>query len=47
MDVQCFYCSERIEEKNQFVASFFLQQEHVDKPLCEECYKEWLEGMKE
>ena len=46
MDEQCFYCNQAIEEKYHH-GVFVMQNEHVEKPLCQDCYKEWLEGMKE
>ncbi|WP_442598245.1 hypothetical protein [Neobacillus sp. D3-1R] len=46
MDEQCFYCHAPLEETN-FYGAFIYQNEHLEKPLCQECYKDWLEGIKE
>lgn len=46
MDEQCFYCAQAIEDKYHH-GVFVMQNEHVEKPLCQDCYKEWLEGIKE
>ena len=45
MDEPCFYCNEEME--NKYHGVFIMQNEHVEKPLCEECYKDWLDGIKE
>jgi len=45
MDEQCFYCEESFED--HYHHGLFIQQnEHVDKPLCPDCYRDWLEGIK-
>jgi hypothetical protein len=46
MEENCFYCGEEINDR--FSHGLFIHQnEHVDKTLCQDCYKEWLEGIKE
>ncbi|WP_202595415.1 hypothetical protein [Halalkalibacter okhensis] len=46
MEDHCFYCHDEVNER--FSHGLFIHQnEHVDKALCQDCYKEWLEGMKE
>ena len=46
MDEQCFYCNNMIEDQ-YYNGVFVMQNEHVEKPLCKDCYQEWLEGIKE
>ncbi|MEB1806737.1 MAG: hypothetical protein LPK26_05505 [Bacillaceae bacterium] len=46
MDQQCFYCNGELEETNFHYASFIQDSDHVEHPLCSECYKEWLVGIK-
>ncbi|MDQ0254866.1 hypothetical protein J2S74_002248 [Evansella vedderi] len=45
MNETCFYCEEEIEGYLRF-ASFVYENDHVEKPLCQHCYHEWLEGIK-
>jgi NAD-dependent SIR2 family protein deacetylase len=45
MDEQCFYCNNQIEH-DYYHGLFVQQNEHVEKPLCKDCYKDWLEGIK-
>ncbi|WP_171016825.1 hypothetical protein [Pseudalkalibacillus caeni] len=45
MEEQCFYCQGLLE--NVYYYGQIIQQgDHIEKPLCKECYHEWLEGMK-
>ncbi len=44
---QCFYCQDEMESSITYHAHFINQGEHVEKQLCKECYKDWLEGIKE
>lgn len=46
MDEQCFYCNDAIEDGYYF-GSFQQKNELLEKPLCHDCYQEWLEGIKE
>lgn len=46
MDEQCFYCHMAIESK-YYQGIFVIENEQVEKSLCEDCYQEWLEGIKE
>ncbi|MBT2639904.1 MULTISPECIES: hypothetical protein [unclassified Bacillus (in: firmicutes)] len=46
MKDQCFYCANSLEE-NYHHGIFTIADEQVDKPLCPDCYKDWLEGIKE
>ena len=45
VDEQCFYCELKFEDQYSH-GLFVYQNEQVDKPLCLDCYKDWLEGMK-
>lgn len=45
MDEQCFYCNNQIEN-GYYYGVFVHQNEHKEKPLCSDCYKDWLEGIK-
>jgi hypothetical protein len=44
MDDPCFYCNDTIVDK-YYHGVFILQNEHVEKPLCKDCYHEWLQGI--
>lgn len=43
----CFYCDDEIENEQLHFVSFFRENEEHEKTLCDECYAEWLEGIKE
>ncbi|UOE95581.1 MULTISPECIES: hypothetical protein [Bacillaceae] len=45
MENECFYCNYEIEDKFHMVA-FLQADEQVEKPLCPNCYQDWLEGIK-
>ncbi len=47
MENQCFYCDIDIENGQVYQITFFLDQSEHDKSLCDVCYAEWLEGIKE
>ncbi|MEH7108750.1 MULTISPECIES: hypothetical protein [Bacillaceae] len=42
----CFYCSDEIEDTKFHHVSFISANQERDETLCEECYKEWLHGIK-
>ncbi|WP_198510317.1 hypothetical protein [Bacillus solitudinis] len=44
MEEQCFYCDDSIDDV--YHGLFIHQNEHVDKSLCHDCYKDWLAGIK-
>ncbi|MBU9713790.1 hypothetical protein [Evansella tamaricis] len=45
---QCFYCDNQIgEDTYTHYVSFVQSTDFVEKTLCMDCYKEWLEGIKE
>ncbi|MCT8138537.1 hypothetical protein H1D32_12775 [Anaerobacillus sp. CMMVII] len=43
---QCFYCDDVLGETVSYHAHFISEGEHVEKELCKNCYKDWLEGIK-
>lgn len=50
MSYQCFYCEHEIERRQvHFVTFVNADIDHVEREeaLCDECYQEWLEGIKE
>ncbi|MGC4376237.1 hypothetical protein WD019_04750 [Fictibacillus sp. Mic-4] len=47
MEKNCFYCDYEIEEGKQHFVAFFKNRMEQEKPLCDVCYAEWLEGLKE
>ncbi|WP_223591701.1 hypothetical protein [Neobacillus bataviensis] len=46
MSEKCFYCTEEIQEKQLHYVSFFSENTERDEALCDECYQEWLHGLK-
>lgn len=46
MEEKCFYCANTLEDKYHH-GIFIIDNEHVDKPLCSDCYQDWLDGMKD
>ncbi|WP_462411205.1 hypothetical protein [Neobacillus sp. Marseille-QA0830] len=46
MNEICFYCSNDIEEKQLHTVSFFSSNQERQESLCDECYQEWLHGIK-
>lgn len=47
MENTCFYCDDAIEERNIHYISFFHEYREREETLCDVCYSEWLEGIKE
>jgi hypothetical protein len=43
----CFYCEHVIKVQKEYLVSFYIQNEEREETLCSECYKEWLQGLKE
>lgn len=43
---KCFYCTTEIEERQLHYVSFVSSNQERNESLCDECYKEWLEGLK-
>jgi hypothetical protein len=46
MDEQCFYCNTPIED-GYYYGRFTQLNDILEKPLCRDCYQDWLEGIKE
>ncbi|WP_195891949.1 hypothetical protein [Neobacillus dielmonensis] len=46
MSEKCFYCSNDIEENQLHLVSFITSNEERNESLCDECYQEWLHGIK-
>ncbi|MBS4171667.1 hypothetical protein [Bacillus sp. FJAT-49736] len=47
MENSCFYCDYSIEGGKHHYISFFKDGVEHEQPLCDICYSEWLEGIKE
>lgn len=46
MPEKCFYCTNDIEERQLHYVSFISSNKERDESLCDECYQEWLQGVK-
>jgi hypothetical protein len=46
MQEKCFYCINEIEEKQRHHVTFLSSNTERDEILCDECYHEWLQGVK-
>lgn len=46
MQEKCFYCTNDIEERQLHYVSFITEGSEKNESLCDECYQEWLDGMK-
>jgi hypothetical protein len=46
MPEKCFYCTTDIEERQLHYVSFVSSNKERDESLCDECYQEWLHGLK-
>jgi len=46
MPENCFYCTSEIEKDNLHYAPFISSNKERDEALCDECYQEWLQGIK-
>ena len=46
MSQKCFYCSNDKEENEIHHVIFQVTNMDRDEPLCNECYQEWLQGIK-
>ncbi|MGM0875344.1 MAG: hypothetical protein ACQEWV_11185 [Bacillota bacterium] len=44
---KCFYCDYEIEYGIVYHVTFLKDQDEHEKSLCDFCYAEWLEGIKE
>jgi hypothetical protein len=43
---KCFYCSNDTEENNIHFVTFQVTNTDKEEVLCDECYQEWLQGIK-
>ncbi|MDQ0880436.1 hypothetical protein [Peribacillus sp. V2I11] len=43
---KCFYCTDDTEEKKIHVVTFQVTDTDRNEILCDECYQEWLQGIK-
>ncbi|WP_199880792.1 hypothetical protein [Bacillus massiliglaciei] len=43
---ECFYCSTATDDKKFHQVSFHLSEDIREEILCDECYQEWLQGIK-
>ena len=41
-----FYCSNDIEENNIHLVTFQVTNTDKEEVLCDECYQDWLQGIK-
>lgn len=46
MRQKCFYCSNDTEENKTHLVSFQVTNIDKEEILCDECYQEWLQGIK-
>lgn len=46
MNQTCFYCTNDMEDKETHHVTFHVSQTEPDETLCDECYREWLQGIK-
>ena len=47
MAEQCFYCSREVDDKQLHLVTFLASMSEREEVLCDECYLEWLQGVKE
>jgi hypothetical protein len=43
---KCFYCSNDTEESRIHLVTFQVTNTDKEEVLCDECYQEWLQGIK-
>jgi len=46
MSYQCFYCTNETEENGVHHVTFHMANSEREELLCDECYQEWLQGIK-
>lgn len=44
---KCFYCENDIEPDHVHIVNLYDPEHPQDERLCDQCYAEWLEGIKE
>lgn len=42
----CFYCDNEIDKNEAKFVTFYHYDYNHDEALCDECYSQWLEGIK-
>lgn len=47
MKETCFYCDDHLHDNRLHYVSFFHNAVEREETLCDVCYAEWLEGIKE
>ncbi|MBD1379417.1 hypothetical protein [Metabacillus arenae] len=47
MENNCFYCDYKVDERKHHYITFFKDGSETEELLCNACYEEWLEGIKE
>jgi len=47
MTTNCFYCQDPFQNERFHYVAFVNVEGEREETLCKECYKEWLEGIKE
>ncbi|MFT4415070.1 hypothetical protein ACLM5H_14510 [Fredinandcohnia humi] len=47
MSSQCFYCQYPFEDERFHYVAFVNIDSEREETLCKDCYKEWLQGIKE
>lgn len=46
MSYRCFYCDHEIDPYEMHMVTLNIMDDERDEFLCDECYQEWLEGLK-
>lgn len=46
LSYRCFYCDLEVDVNELHMVSFNIMDDERDEVLCDECYREWLEGQK-
>ncbi len=46
MSQKCFYCTNDTKENEIHLVTFQVAQIDREEILCDECYQEWLQGIK-
>ncbi|WP_243298432.1 hypothetical protein [Bacillus litorisediminis] len=47
MAEQCFYCLREVDDNQLHFVTFLASMNEREEALCNECYQEWLQGIKE
>ncbi|WP_171973993.1 hypothetical protein [Bacillus sp. VT-16-64] len=46
MSENCFYCTKHMKENEWHFVTFQVSDMDREEVLCDECYDDWLQGMK-